>query len=115
MIIDKEELVIFKSLSIVELRGYALPSEIVGSFGWIMNNYEVNTTLKPCDYGIIESNSEDFTFLIASDEVNDFLEFAVKNKYDFSYVVLVGEPIVFGDKNAAILILQHPEGWVLAS
>jgi hypothetical protein len=125
----KTDLKPYASLSIVTINGFDSSEENdiadpPGSANWLCWNYEYSPDscegFNPEENGIIWTDYDTtpdrpwlFTVLIDSEEVDDLVKTINDNGYSFSGVKEVTEPMNYGDGSGTVVILKHPDGWVV--
>lgn len=128
----KSGLAVYDSLSIVRIEGfealietidgYEVPQttngvDEVGGANAFAEAYGLLATPDPRVAGIIWTDyageGSDFTILIASDEVDAIRAKAEELGYTVLSAKEIDAPIRYGD-DETVLILGHPDGWVVA-
>lgn len=136
---NKTDLKIFDSLSIVTIRGFEPETETFeiegggthtvhqcdppGCANFLVDSYGLQYgEPDPEHRGILWTDYEGsggdpwaFDLLIATHEVDALKTVATEAGYDFVKTEKIDEPMQFGDGDEVVTILKHPNGWVLVS
>lgn len=120
---------VYDNLAIVTLTGYESddvqdgPADPKGSANWFYYQYERSEpdddgVFDPKSKGIIQTDwdgpPEEFSFLVNEVELEAVKELAEEHGYHVVRGELVTEPICFGDSAGTVVVLKHPDGWIVA-